>query len=308
MKFSVVIPVYNKEKQIGETLRSVLEQSYQNFEIIIINDGSTDDSEEVIKQFEDERIRYLKQKNKGAGAARNAGIQEAKTDFIAFLDADDYWFPYFLETQRKAIEQYPNEKVFATAKQKRIDDTVFVDEYSIDADESFSGPVDYFKSSFLSSVLHSSTIIVHKEVFDEAGLYNPKYKSGQDTDLYVRIGLKYKVVFTNQVCVEYRIYEDSLFRTTKKLAEKANFEEYEQGEKRNPDLKKFLDLNRYSLALFAKINGDKKGFRRNYKKIDQDNLNEKQILLLHQNKVVLKSLIKIKSGFEKLGIKLSVYK
>lgn len=308
MKFSVVITVYNKGKQIKNTLKSVLNQTYQDFEIIIINDGSTDDSEKEILKFEDSRIRYYFQENKGAAGARNAGIKKAKNDFIAFLDADDYWFPFYLEEQKKSIEKFPKEKVFSTAKQKRIGEKAFVEDYSIDKNGKFPKLLNYFKSSFQSSILHSSSIVIHKEVFEKVGVYNLKYRSGQDTDLYVRIGLNYKVVFSNRVCVEYIIYENSLFRSTKSLSEKADFEEYEKYGKENLALKKFLDLNRYSLAIFAKINGDEKGFQRNFQKINLKNLNSKQQFLLKQNKIVLKSLIKVKSGFEKLGIKLTAFK
>ncbi len=308
MNFSVVLTVYNKGKQIENTLKSVLKQTYQKYEIIIINDGSTDDSEQKIKAFKDSRIRYFSQQNKGAAAARNAGIKKAKYNYIALLDADDYWFPHYLEEQKKSIEKFPEEKVFSTAKQKRIGEKTFPEEYSIAENTTFPKAVNYFESSFQSSVLHSSTIVIHKEVFEKVGFYNPKYKSGQDTDLYVRIGLNYKVVFSNRICVEYIIFENSLFRSIKKLDEKAGFEEYEKYENKNPALKKFLDLNRFSLAIFAKTNGDQEGFKKNRNKIDFNNLNAKQRFLLKQNKAVLISLFKVKNSFAKLGIKLSAFK
>src|SRR5699024_4728750 len=147
MKFSVVITVYNKGKQIKNTLKSVLNQTYQDFEIIIINDGSTDDSEKEILKFEDSRIRYYFQENKGAAGARNAGIKKAKNDFIAFLDADDYWFPFYLEEQKKSIEKFPKEKVFSTAKQKRIGEKAFVEDYSIDKNGKFPKLLNYLKSN-----------------------------------------------------------------------------------------------------------------------------------------------------------------
>ena len=96
---SVVIPLYNKEKQVAHTLQSVLRQTFQDFEIVIVDDGSTDHSVEEVEKVRDTRIRLVHQQNAGVSAARNRGISEAKYDLIAFLDADDEWKPEYLETQ-----------------------------------------------------------------------------------------------------------------------------------------------------------------------------------------------------------------
>jgi len=95
--FSVVIPLYNKEKDVLKTIQSVLKQSHSKFEIIIVDDGSTDSSIEIIKNIKDERIRLFSKKNEGVSIARNYGVEKATTEFIAFLDADDYWHPNHLE-------------------------------------------------------------------------------------------------------------------------------------------------------------------------------------------------------------------
>ena len=89
--FSIVIPLYNKAEYVPKTLASVLNQTYSDFELIIVDDGSTDDSLEVINSFVDNRIKIVKQKNGGVSAARNRGIIEAKYELIALLDADDWW-------------------------------------------------------------------------------------------------------------------------------------------------------------------------------------------------------------------------
>ena len=92
---SVVIPLYNKEKYIKRAIESVLNQTFQKFEIIVVNDGSTDKSAEIVQNIKDPRIRLINQKNAGVSAARNRGIQEAKYEYIAFLDADDFWEKIF---------------------------------------------------------------------------------------------------------------------------------------------------------------------------------------------------------------------
>ncbi|MBT8256619.1 MAG: glycosyltransferase family 2 protein, partial [Bacteroidia bacterium] len=96
--FSVVIPLYNKEAFISTTIRSVLDQSFQDFELLVIDDGSTDDSHKIVQEFNDSRIRLKSIKNSGVSVARNFGVEKSKYDWIAFLDADDYWTSGFLET------------------------------------------------------------------------------------------------------------------------------------------------------------------------------------------------------------------
>ncbi len=307
-KFSVVITVFNKEKYIAQTLNSVFAQTFQDFEVVVLNDGSTDNSEAEIAKFDDPRLRYFSQRNQGAGAARNAAIAKAQAEYIALLDADDYWHPYYLEEQNRLTVQYPSQSVFATAAEIKRNGKTFKNQYSIKTFGKDATVVNYFDASQLDSVLHSSSTVLKKDVFKNVGWYDPKIKSGQDTDLYVRIGLKYKVVFSPKVCATYIIRKNSLFQSVKNLEEKANFEAYETFEKDNSALKKFLDLNRYSLCILAKMEGNKEAFQKNLKKINLENLSKKQQFLLRQNKTILKYLSKTKHNLEKLGLRLGTFK
>src|SRR5699024_5516334 len=112
---SVAIAVYNKQENILSTLESVLHQSYPAKEIIIVNDGATDNSEELILSVDDSRIKYIKQKNQGAAAARNKAIQNSSSSFIALIDADDIWHKDFLNNIAQAIKSHPDQNVFSTA-------------------------------------------------------------------------------------------------------------------------------------------------------------------------------------------------
>ncbi|MCZ4319713.1 glycosyltransferase family A protein [Aequorivita viscosa] len=308
LKFSVVIAVFNKEKYIGDTIKSVLAQTVSDFEIVIVNDGSTDNSEAEILKFKDPRIRYFLQDNQGAAAARNAAIEKAKSENIALLDADDYWYPFYLEEQKRLLKKFPSQYIFATAAEIKRNGKKFQNSYTIKTIEKDAALVDYFEASQLDSVLHSSSVVIKRNVFDEVGGYNPKIISGEDTDLYVRIGLKYKVVFSPKVCVTYVIRKSGLFNSVRKLDEKANFEAYEIFEKDNPTLKKFLDLNRYSLCILAKMESDKAAFQKNFSKINPENLSKRQRFLLRQNKTILKHLSKMKNNLEKLGLRLGTFK
>ena len=308
-RFSVVISVYNKAPFIAATLDSVLAQTIQDFEIVLLNDGSTDESEAILKGYtSDPRVRLYSEENKGAAAGRNYVIQKAVGNYVALLDADDYWKPNYLEEHTRLIEKYPNEAVFATNSEVISKGKTIARQFSVAIDTAEDMVVDYFEASYLDSILHSSTTVIKREAFDEVGLYNPAIRSGQDTDLYVRLGLKYPVVFSPKVCVQYLVIENSLFRTSKKLSHKPTFEAYEQFEADNSGLKKFLDLSRYSLCIIAKLEGNKEGFTRHYEKIDPANLNKKQRFLLRQSQKNLKQLLRLKNSISQLGIKLSAFK
>ena len=308
-KFSVVIAVFNKEKYIADMLKSVLDQTFTDFEVVILNDGSTDNSEAEILKFSDPRIRYFSKENQGAGAARNFVIKEAKNDFIALLDADDFWFPTYLEEQKRLIEKYPGEMVFATAINIEKKKKIFPSNYSLpNLQPNEIKVVDFFSASYLNSILTSSSTVLHKKVFSEIGYYDPNIKSGEDTDFWVRIGLAFKVVFINKPCAVYRYALLSLSNTKLKVTQKASFEKYEAFEKENPTLKKFLDLNRYSLCILAKMEGNKEAFQKNLQKINLENLSKKQQFLLKQNKTVLKYLLKTKDNLERLGLRLGTFK
>lgn len=110
---SIVIPLYNKKDQVSNTIATVLAQTYQDFEVIIVNDGSTDDSVAEVEKVQDSRIRLIHQQNAGVSVARNRGIEASKGDLIAFLDADDEWTPGYLETQYQLFRKYPDCGVFA---------------------------------------------------------------------------------------------------------------------------------------------------------------------------------------------------
>src|SRR5690554_4333791 len=118
-KFSVIIPLYNKERDIQKTLDSLFNQTFQDFEAIIVNDGSTDRSAEIVEENSDHRIRFFTKKNEGVAKTRNFAVQQAKSDLIAFLDADDYWYPFHLENLSRLVDSFPQGQWFATAYEKR---------------------------------------------------------------------------------------------------------------------------------------------------------------------------------------------
>ena len=301
-KFSIVIAVFNKAEFIKNTIQSVLNQTIQEFELVIVNDGSTDGSESAILAFKDDRIHYVSQSNKGASAARNVGIQQASNPYIAFLDADDKWLPDHLETIQKLMNEVPGEKVFATNSLILRNNKQFGKSYSVSFSRG-SNVVNYFQASLLDSILHSSTLVAHADVFKQVGMYDHELESGEDTDLYVRIGVAYQVVFNPKVCVHIQQTQNSLMLATQTIAQKPDFKKYEALEASNIHLKKYLDQNRYSLCILAKRTGDHKAYNENLKKIDFDNLNKKQQQLLKLPGSLIRTLLKFKKLAERFGIR-----
>jgi len=301
-KFSIVIAVFNKAEFIKNTIQSVLNQTIQEFELVIVNDGSTDDSESAILEFQDDRIHYVSQSNKGASAARNEGIQQCSNSYVAFLDADDKWLPDHLETINKLIHDFPGEKVFATNSILIKNGHFFDKKYSF-PDFNKAVSVNFFEASLQDSVLNSSTIVVLKSAFQETGIYDINLESGEDTDLFIRLGIIYRVVFSPNICVHINLTQNSLMLSTQSISQKPTFNKYAEHEVKIPSLKKYLDQNRYSLCILAKRTNDTAAFEENLNKIDLNNLNNKQQQLLKLPGSLIRILIKFKKLSERFGIR-----
>ncbi|MBL0013116.1 MAG: glycosyltransferase family 2 protein [Flavobacterium sp.] len=290
--FSVIIPVYNKEKFIENTIKSVLQQRFSDFELILVNDGSTDNSEVQIKKFSDNRITYYTKENGGASTARNFGLEKAKANYITFLDADDYWYPDFLQEMASCIEEFPNHKIFSAAIEVESEKVIFPSQYSI-RKSSEREIVNYFLASMKTTIICTSCAVFDKSVFEKVGDFDPEIKSGQDTDMWIRMGLEFPVVFSWKILARYVYDSNSLSRKKEYLNKKFNFSKFESLEKSNPNLKRFIDLNIFSFAIRAKLANDKKNFVLYYKKIDLNKLPFRKRILLELPSIVLRALVKL---------------
>jgi glycosyltransferase involved in cell wall biosynthesis len=305
--FSIIIPLYNKEKFIQKTLKSVLSQTFTDFEIIIVNDGSTDKSEEKVLQNKEARIRYYYKENGGVSSARNFGIEKANSEYLAFIDADDYWYPTFLEEMSQKIKLHTELNVFSSAIEIETSKKIIPAKYSIQKTANYE-IVNYFSASEKRTVLCSSSAVFHKSVFEEIGHFDLRLKSGEDTDMWIRIGLVYPILFSWKILARY-VYDDkSLSKNHKISIESLDFSKYDLLEKSNLGLKKFLDLNRFSLAIKSKIIGDKDSFQQFYKAIDFENLTLKKRILLQLPAYILKLLIAFKLYLANLGFGNSFFK
>lgn len=209
-KISVVIPLYNKEKSIASTLQTVLNQTFTDYEIVIVNDGSTDNSVAEVEKLHDARIRLINQQNAGVSAARNRGIEDAKGELIAFLDADDEWKPEYLATQYFLYQKYPDCSVFACNyefhdAEGNVTPTIihklpFVGETGI--------MTNYFEVASCSNPpICSISIMVRKQVIQAIGGFPVGVTSGEDLLTWAKLSINGYIAFCKRSLAIYNLGE-----------------------------------------------------------------------------------------------------
>lgn len=237
---SIVIPIYNKQNSIENTINSVLEQTFKEFELIIVNDGSTDNGLTEIEKIRDSRIKIITQKNQGVSIARNTGVLNSQFDLIAILDADDTWQSNFLEEILKLIEICPEASLFGCASflkwpNNKITDTTF------GLDKDFKGYLtDYFKVARENTLFNSSSVLFKKNDFIEIGMFDKTLSKGEDIDLWIRFALNKKIAFYNKPLTTYHL--DAQERAGNKKIEKSKSLIW--------NLKKYENLNNSRLNIF----------------------------------------------------------
>jgi len=208
---SVIIPTYNRAHLIGRAIKSVLNQTYQDFELIIIDDGSTDDTEDIIRQFQekDKRIKYVKHdKNKGGSAARNTGIKAAKGEYIAFLDSDDEWLLEKLKRQMKVFKNTSSEiGVVYTG-------IISINEISEDTNIQYNIPKKrgWIYEDLLAEncVGTTSTVLIKKKCFEKSGLFDESLPGCQDWEMWIRIAKEYQFNFIKDPLIRYHIHNNRI--------------------------------------------------------------------------------------------------
>ena len=209
---SIIMPTYNHSVHIGAAVESVLGQTYPNYELIIIDNFSEDETEEIIKSYSDSRICYTKFSNKGIiAASRNFGIQKAKGKYVAFLDSDDIWLPRKIEKQLSLMESNQNVSLSYVLSAYLFPDGSVEGKYP-ELRHRYKGAI--FKKMYLLNPIANSGAMVRKSIFDEIGMLdeNPKLVGVEDVDLWLRIALKYSVDYVNnEVQLLYRVRKTSLF-------------------------------------------------------------------------------------------------
>ena len=205
MKISVIIPTYNRKKTLARAIQSVINQSFSPFEILIIDDGSNDGTEEWVKD-NFQNIKYIYKNNHGVSSARNVGIENAHGDWVAFLDSDDEWLPNKLYEQVKAIDSNPEMKFFHT-NEIWIRNGIRVNQMK--KHKKYGGYI--FEKCLDICRVSPSSVLIQKEVFDNIGIFDESLRVCEDYDLWLRITSKYPVVFLDMPLIyKYGGHADQL--------------------------------------------------------------------------------------------------
>lgn len=213
-RISVVIPAYNASQYIAMAIDSVLDQTHRVDEIIVVDDGSTDKTQEVVARYEDKGVRYVRQPNQGSACARNTGIALASGKYIAFLDADDFWLPNKINQQVKTFEEKTDLALVSG-------DQIFWDQ-----DRSFEKVREFSRRQwdtdskkqiiFENIVGNPSMVMVKRSVLQQAGLFDPQIRFGDDWDMWIRVSEIGKIGFVQEPVAVYRWHKNSISQNQQK--------------------------------------------------------------------------------------------
>lgn len=282
--FSVIIPLYNKASYIENAIESVFSQSCKSFELIIVNDGSTDNGLDIVTKIKSEKypeIVIIDQPNKGVSSARNNGVKSARYEYIVFLDADDWWENSFLEEMKNLIIKFPDGGIYGSSYYIVKNNSKKVASIGISPDFDY-GVINYFQvySRTLVMPLTSISVVIPKKIFIEEKGFKKSLKLGEDFDLWLRIALKYDVVFINMPLANYNqdvdvynrgVAKDKIFLPESYIT--FNLSPYKSEELKNQDLKILLDKMRVlSLSRYRYQNAYKQEVMKVISEVDFQNV------------------------------------
>lgn len=204
---SIIVPCYNAQKFIAQTIESVLKQTYANFQLILVNDGSTDGTEQIIKQYQDDRIIYVSKDNTGVADTRNKGIEMATGEYIAFLDADDLYLPDNLLEKITFLEKNPHVPLVHGQEIKFQSATSQI----IAVTEGCGGDVLRDLLSLSRTVIHSpSSVVMTRALVQQVGGFDPQLSTSADWEYWVRIAAKYPIGFISKPLIKYRVHNNQM--------------------------------------------------------------------------------------------------
>lgn len=308
--FSIILPLYNKAPYVEKTLESIALQSYKNFELIILNDGSTDESLETVQHYiqknrvlkslqEKKLLRIISQENQGVSVTRNNGVKLAKQDYIVFIDGDDWWKADFLKELSLLIEKYPEAGIYGTSFSKVYKHKTIEADFNLPPDFE-SGYIDYCQLYADNATewmpLTSISVAIKKEVFLSTTGFPKNITFGQDFMLWLTIALKHKVAFTSKSLACYNqniaINKRSVGRIHIPQNNMIwNFSRFDKEAHENPKVKRLLDILRarqlYKYYISKKYYKEAK---KELEKIDWDNVPMKYKVPYQKNRWIARCI------------------
>ena len=215
-KVSIIMPAYNASKTIMTSIECVLKQTFQNWELLVINDGSTDNTLVLLSNLVDQRISVFTQLNQGVAAARNTGLKRARGAYIAFLDADDLWDQSKLEKQLYIFEESTDKLGLIYTKHRGFTEDP-LHSFSMDVDASIGYQNPYHRL-LIMDYIPTLTVMIRASIINEIGYFNQDLRGTEDWDYWIRITKLYKIHQINEELALYRISANSLSRNKEKHA------------------------------------------------------------------------------------------
>jgi glycosyltransferase involved in cell wall biosynthesis len=304
---SVVIPLYNKEQYIENTLQSVLSQTFIDYEIIIVNDGSSDNSLSLISKYNLENLTIINQKNSGLSASRNKGFASAKGSVIAFLDADDIWYPDFLKTIKSLHDEFPEANIFGTSYfEKRAANKLNINVNIEDKLKNKSFIIeDFFKANTKQFIPCQSSVALKKKAFTTVP-YNENITYHEDVDFYLKYCADFKIAIKYQPLVDVNFLVNgqmSKSNISKKQTPDLNL--YQAQYAHNKSIIKYIDLQRYKYFINFKLHKEINLKNKIIEEINFDHLTITQKIMIKIPRILLVIIKNFKSYFLNYKIRLN---
>jgi glycosyltransferase involved in cell wall biosynthesis len=305
--FSIVIPLYNKANFILATLKSVSDQTFENYEIIVINDGSTDESLSKIEALKLPKLSIHTQENKGLSAARNRGVTLARGQYVALLDADDIWKPTYLKSMFKLIENYPNHQIFGCTYKESRNGRLMDIHTSFEAQLNQESYVldDFFSANYKQFIVDQSSLIFDRN-FIKTHTFNEHIDVSEDVDYYLNYFASQQIIFLNRSLM-IKTYDDNDQLSSSKISKKRvpDLEHYKTRYSSNTSIQKYIDIQLYKLAIKYTYENNKSKRQKCMTQINPLHLSMKQRLLLKSPKWIMLGLRKLKFLALKLNIRIT---
>ncbi len=270
-KVSVIIPTYNRADLLPRAIDSVSNQTFKDFELIVVDDGSTDNTKEIVMEYQkkDERIKYLWEENSGGPAKpKNTGIKNSQGEYIAFLDSDDEWFLKKLEKQLKLFES-SNTLGFVSCNALIIDENNNNNrrwEYNSPKNKDFISLLEGNK------IWSCSSVIIKKDIFERMGFFDENLNFGEDWEMWLRITKRYNFDFVYEPLIKYYLHQNNISSTETNFKKIKNFEyilkKYEEDFKKYPKAKSRVLRN---IGTFYTLDNDGKLARKYFKEAIKSN-------------------------------------